>query len=66
MFKNRYRIVKDHYCGYEAQVKLWWWPFTWYQMGRTGSLGCNSHCSVEDAEKFIKAGSTFVVKEVFL
>lgn len=64
MFKNRYRIVRDKYLGYEAQVRLWWWPFTWHQMGRTGNIGCNTHFSVEGAEKFIK--SRGVVKEVFL
>jgi hypothetical protein len=46
--KHKYRIVTDSYSGYEAQVKYWWFPFAWYQMGYT-----NTHASIEDAKRFI-------------
>lgn len=49
MFKNKYRIVKDSYLGYEAQVKRWWFPFYWVQMGFT-----NTHRTIEDAKNYIK------------
>jgi len=48
MFKTRYRIVKDNYAGYEAQVKYWWWPF-WIQMNCI-----NTHSSIDKAERYIK------------
>jgi len=41
--KNKYRIVKDGYAGYEAQVKRWWFPF-WVQIGFA-----NTNTSVERA-----------------
>ena len=39
-FKTKYRIVKDRYLGYEAQRKVWWFPF-WVDFG----LG-NTHSSL--------------------
>lgn len=30
-FSNRYRIIEDDYCGYEVQVKRWFFPF-WFQV----------------------------------
>lgn len=50
--KNRYRIVTDSFYGYEAQVKYWWFPFVWYQMGEY-PYSTNTHSSVEAAEKYI-------------
>lgn len=29
---KRYRIVKDDFLGYEAQVNYSWLPFGWFQM----------------------------------
>lgn len=44
---KKYRIVTDHYCGYEVQYKSTWFPF-WLQVG-----GCNTHTSVEKAEEWL-------------
>ncbi len=54
----RYRIVTDNYCGYEAQLWRWWWPF-WVQLG-----GTNTHISVERAEAYISRRIRRVVKHV--
>ncbi len=27
---TRYRVIRDNYAGYEAQFRVWWWPF-WQQ-----------------------------------
>lgn len=27
MFRNRYKIVSDHYAGYEVRFRPWWSPF---------------------------------------
>ena len=48
MFKRRYRIVTDVFCGYEAQYKPWWSP-VWIQMNFT-----NTHPSIEKAEAYIQ------------
>lgn len=61
MFKNKYRVVRDRYCGYEAQVKRWWWPF-WKELD-----GINTWRSLEQAEAFCirhAAGKDDVVKEL--
>ena len=47
LFNTKYRIVTDNYCAYEAQYKVWWFPF-WLQCGFT-----NSHRTIEDAKKYI-------------
>ena len=49
MFKNKYRIVTDAYCGFECQKKLWWSPF-WFQMGGL----CNSHTTLDEAKMYIE------------
>ena len=55
MFKNKYRIVSDCYAGYEAQVKFWWWPFTWIQLPDPASVtNTNTFSTKEKAEAFIK------------
>lgn len=60
MFLNKYRIVTDDYCGYEVQIKYWWFPFTWWEAGFT-----NTHSSIERAEAWANAHSgRFVVKEL--
>lgn len=64
MFKNKYRIVKDCYLGYEARVKFWWFPLCYFQMDY--NYGTNSWASVEQAENFIKNKSNKVVKKVDL
>ena len=40
-----YRIVRDHFNGYEVQSWRWWFPF-WIQ-GRT-----NTHSTVAQAEQY--------------
>lgn len=46
--KNKYRVVDDEYCGYEAQVKYWWFPFLWLQ------IGINTSATVESARRVIE------------
>jgi hypothetical protein len=55
---KRYRIVTDRYCGYEAQVWRWWFPF-WVQMSFLGPI--NTFKSIEDARKFIHSSENAVV-----
>lgn len=57
--RAHYRIVTDKYAGFEVQVWRWWWPF-WVQAGFT-----NTHCSVEQAERWaISHASGGVVKNL--
>ena len=46
--RNRYRVVADGYAGYEAQVKYWWFPLMWFQIGFS-----NTSTSIERARKYI-------------
>lgn len=48
----KYRIVKDCFAGYEAQIKTWWWPF-WRQKGFT-----NTFSTIEAARYFALNGCT--------
>lgn len=45
------RIVKDGYCGYEAQFKRWWWPF-WTQTSWAGII--NTFSTLGAAEAYAK------------
>lgn len=56
MFKTQYRVVRDSYSGFEVQHRRWFWPF-WFQTNY-----CNTHHSLEDAERFAKARAHQVVK----
>lgn len=47
MFETRYRVVRDQYSGFEAQCRVWWWPF-WTQMG----WGGNTHSTLEKAQNY--------------
>jgi hypothetical protein len=58
--KNKYRIVKDNYCGYEVQVWRWWFP-VWTATGVHGHF-TNTFVSIEEAEEFAK--SSGVVKYI--
>lgn len=51
--KNKYRIVRDRFAGYEAQVKFWWFPVVWFEMHNSPNL-TNTHRSVEAARDFIE------------
>lgn len=58
----KFRIVRDHYAGYEVQAKRWWWPF-WIQCGsRYGRT--NTHLTVEKAREFIEREKTKVVEVI--
>jgi len=46
---KKYRIVRDTFSGYEAQVWRVWFPF-WVQLG-----GTNTHATDEKAEEYIKS-----------
>lgn len=48
IFKTKYRIVTDRYCGFECQIKRWWWP-VWIPLGFT-----NTFFEIEEAEDYIK------------
>jgi len=54
--ETRYRIVKDNYCGYEVQVRRWYFPF-WIQHGLF-----NTHSSIEGARQYIEGLSNQVVE----
>ena len=51
-FRSRYRIVRDSDCGYEVQVKKWWFPFLYFQCWRTGMI--NTFVTVEKARLYTK------------
>lgn len=59
--KNKYRIVRDNYLGFEAQVKRWYWPF-WDQI-----YFCNTWGTLEKAEECCTlhaSGKSVVVKDL--
>lgn len=60
MLKNKYRIVRDNYAGYEVQIKRWWFP-VWLQAGFS-----NTHISIESAEAYARGHSQRFVKDVEL
>ena len=46
----RYRVVRDNWLGYEAQFKVWYWPW-WRQCCRfTGGPGVNTHRTADQAK----------------
>ena len=48
---TRYRVVRDKWLGYEAQFKVWWWPF-WVQCHRfNGGCGANTNKTLEQAHQ---------------
>ena len=52
-FKNKYRIVRDNYAGYEAQYQPWWFPFVWFQIEYDGSM-VNTSFTIERAEEICR------------
>jgi hypothetical protein len=53
--KNKYRIVRDDYAGYEAQVRFWYFPFWWFQLDATGrGCGVNTGPTVEYAREVVQ------------
>lgn len=53
---NRYRIVKDSFSGYEAQVRYQWFPFMWFQV--SDFFWINTFETMEEAIVFIKQKQT--------
>jgi len=51
-FKNKYRIVRDRYLGYEAQYQPWWFPFIWIQCDEND--GVNTSSTIEEAERICR------------
>ena len=51
--RTRIRIVTDTYCGYEVQVKHWWFPI-WLQKG-----GTNTFHNLDGARQYARS-SKFV------
>lgn len=49
MFKNKYRIVLTNRNEYEIQMKLWWLPFLWLELGYV-----NTYSSVNLAQDCIE------------
>lgn len=45
-----YRIMTDHYSGFEVQYRSSWWPFWRQCLGSSSPV--NTHKTVEDAEAF--------------
>lgn len=52
MFRNKYRIIRDRFCGFEVQIKRWWFP-VWYQCISERGDSVNTHSSIADAKLFI-------------
>ena len=59
---RKFRIVRDTYSGYEAQIWRPWFPF-WIQMS-TRTRGANTHSTIEAAEIFINKRKNYVVKRI--
>lgn len=53
MLRHKYRVVTDSYCGFEVQMKRWWFP-VWVQVGHDGGIGANTHTSLERAKAHIE------------
>jgi len=55
--KRQYRIVTDHFCGFEVQKRLWYYPF-WFQIRNEKRDHINTHRTIEQAEKLIEIDKT--------
>lgn len=62
MFKNRYRIITDNYSGFEAQVKYWFFPIMWLQIGVQGFS--NTSTTIKQAEAVIRGHKQVVIKYI--
>jgi hypothetical protein len=51
-----YRIVTDAFCGFEVQIRSWWWPF-WVEADF-----CNTFSTIEAAERFAEHHARGCVK----
>lgn len=52
--KNKYRIVRDSWAGYEVQYRLWWFPFMWIQCPSSPGKLANTFANIEEAKKLIE------------
>jgi len=51
-YKNKYRIISDNFCGYEVQIRYWFFPI-WLQCFEF-PFNTNTHKSLEDAKEFME------------
>lgn len=49
---KNYRVIKDNFLGYEAQVRYAWFPFLWFQMNEF--FWINTWSSPDEAIHFIE------------
>jgi len=56
-FRNRYRIITDTNKGFSVQMKLWWFPLVWFDLGITEyeQYTCSPYKVVSSFEKYIEA-----------
>ena len=59
MFKNKYRIVLTNRNEYETQMKHWWLPFVWLELGYV-----NTYSSIDRAQDYIERHKNKRVKVV--
>lgn len=57
-----YRVVKDNYAGYEAQIKYDWLPFMWFQLNDFHWI--NTWQTLEQAEEFVRLKKKGLKKNV--
>lgn len=50
MFKNKYRVLRVQAAEHAPQVKFWWFPFIWFNMG-----DCNYYSRAAAKEYIINA-----------
>lgn len=59
-FKTKYRIVSDNFAGFEAQFKVWWFPF-WLQC-----FGVNTRSTLESAIEVCKRHKNHKQSVIFI
>lgn len=55
--RKQYRIVKDDFCGFEVQKRVWYFPF-WFQIRDVKGLTTNTNTTIDEAEKLIEIDKT--------
>lgn len=48
--KNKYRVARDNYAGFEAQVKYWYFPFYWFEVNFV-----NTRCTLDGSIAVIES-----------
>ena len=61
---KNYRVIKDNFLGYEAQVRYAWFPFMWFQMN--DFYWINTWPTPEHAIRFIeqKKSGKYTVNQI--